>query len=129
MMVYWSWKSNYSDAEAATQRCSWEKVFWKYAANLKEAPMPKCDFDRVALQLYRNHTSTWVLSCEFTSYFEKIFFLRTTLGGCFWCMFPLKKCGPMIFELFMDIRRLLVEELLERAIINNFFGGYCRVAM
>ena len=23
-------------SEAATQRCSWEKVFWKYAANLQE---------------------------------------------------------------------------------------------
>ena len=23
-------------SEAAIQRCSWEKVFWKYAANLKE---------------------------------------------------------------------------------------------
>ena len=22
--------------EAAIQRCSWEKVFWKYAANLQE---------------------------------------------------------------------------------------------
>ena len=25
-----------SDSEAATQRCSQEKVFWKYAANLQE---------------------------------------------------------------------------------------------
>ena len=24
------------DAEEFTQRCSWEKVFWKYAANLQE---------------------------------------------------------------------------------------------
>ena len=29
--VYWNWFS-----EAALQRCSWEKVFWKYAANLQE---------------------------------------------------------------------------------------------
>ena len=25
-----------TEPEAATQRCSWEKVFWKYAANLQE---------------------------------------------------------------------------------------------
>ena len=25
-----------NSSEAATQRCSWEKVFWKYAANLQE---------------------------------------------------------------------------------------------
>ena len=24
------------ELEAATQRCSWEKVFWEYAANLQE---------------------------------------------------------------------------------------------
>ena len=24
------------ETEAATQRCSWEKVFWEYVANLQE---------------------------------------------------------------------------------------------
>ena len=32
---------------ASTQRCSYEKLFWKYAANL-QANMPKCDFNKVA---------------------------------------------------------------------------------
>ena len=44
MMVYWSLKSNYSDAEAATQRYSWEKMFWKYAANLQENTHAKVRF-------------------------------------------------------------------------------------
>ena len=26
----------YSNPEATVQRCSWEKVFWKYTANLQE---------------------------------------------------------------------------------------------
>ena len=29
-------ESSKSDSEAATQRCSREKVFWKYAENLQE---------------------------------------------------------------------------------------------
>ena len=36
------------EAEAATQRCSKEKVFLKYAANLQENTMLKCDFNKVA---------------------------------------------------------------------------------
>ena len=35
--------------------------------------MPKCDFSKAALQLYSNHTSAWVFSCEFASYFQNIF--------------------------------------------------------
>ena len=36
-------------------------------------PMPKCDFDKVAKQLYCNHTSAWVLFCKFDAYFQNIF--------------------------------------------------------
>ena len=35
--------------------------------------MPKCDFNSVALQLYQNHSSAWVLSCKFAAYFENTF--------------------------------------------------------
>ena len=48
--------THYSYSEAAAQRCSWEKVFCKYTANLQ------CDFNNFAEHL----------------------FLRTPLGGCFW---------------------------------------------
>ena len=36
-------------------------------------PMTKCDFDKVAFELYWNHTSAWVLSCKFAAYFQDIF--------------------------------------------------------
>ena len=36
--------------------------------------MPKCDFNKVALQLCWNQTSAWVFSCKFASYFQNIFF-------------------------------------------------------
>ena len=35
--------------------------------------MPKCDFDKVAKQLYRNRTSAWVFFCKFAGYFQNIF--------------------------------------------------------
>ena len=33
---YVLWKSKLPLAEAATESCSWEKVSWKYAANLQD---------------------------------------------------------------------------------------------
>ena len=35
----------------------------------KRTPMPKCDFNKAAKQLYRNHTLAWVFSCKFAAYF------------------------------------------------------------
>ena len=35
--------------------------------------MPKCDFNKVALQLYWNHPSAWVFSCKFAPYFQNNF--------------------------------------------------------
>ena len=42
----------------------------------RRTPIPECDFNKVALQLYWNHTSAWVLSCKFTTYFQKTFLLE-----------------------------------------------------
>ena len=39
--------------------------------------MSKCDLNKVAKQLYRNHTSAWVLSCKFAAYFFKKHFSTT----------------------------------------------------
>ena len=39
----------------------------------RRAPMPKCDFNKVAKQLYWNHTSAWVFSCKFAAYLQNIF--------------------------------------------------------
>ena len=36
-------------------------------------PMPKCDFNNVAKQLYSNHTSALVFSCRFSPYFQNTF--------------------------------------------------------
>ena len=38
----------------------------------RRTPMPKCDFIKVTLQLYRNHTSA-SFPCKFAAYFQRIF--------------------------------------------------------
>ena len=39
----------------------------------RRIPTPKCDFNKVTLQLYWNHTSAWVFSCKFAAYFQNTF--------------------------------------------------------
>ena len=39
----------------------------------RKTTMPKCDFNKVAKQLYWNHTLAWVFFCKFTSYLQKTF--------------------------------------------------------
>ena len=40
--------------------------------------MPKCNFNKVAYQLYWNHTSAWMLSCKFAHVFRTPFLENTT---------------------------------------------------
>ena len=60
----------------------------RYSENTQQiyrrAPMPKCDSNKVAKELYWNRTLAWVFSCKFAAYFLEQLFLRTPLGGCFW---------------------------------------------
>ena len=39
----------------------------------RRKPIPKCDFNKVALQLYSNPSSVWVLSCKFAACFPHTF--------------------------------------------------------
>ena len=54
----------------------WQKqllrgVLIKRCSNL---PMPKCDFNKVAKQLYWNRTSAWLFSCKLAAYFQNTFY-------------------------------------------------------
>ena len=44
----------------------------------RRTPMSKCDFNKVALQHYWNHTLAWAFSCKFAAYFQNTFSLRYT---------------------------------------------------
>ena len=39
----------------------------------RRTPMPKCDFNKFAKQLYWNHTLACVFSCKFAAYFQSTF--------------------------------------------------------
>ena len=39
----------------------------------RRTPMPKCDFNKVALQFYWNHTLAWAFSCKSPVYFQNTF--------------------------------------------------------
>ena len=49
----------------------------RYSEIYRKAPMSKCDFNKVALQFYRNHTSAWLFSCIFAAYFRTPFSKNT----------------------------------------------------
>ena len=48
-----------------------------YSKNMQQiyrrTQMPKCYFNKVALQFYWNHTSAWLFSCKLAAYFQNIF--------------------------------------------------------
>ena len=46
--------------------------------NYRRTPMPKCDFNKVALQLYWNHTWAWVFPGKFAAYLQNIFTKNTS---------------------------------------------------
>ena len=50
------------------KRCS-ENMLETY----RRTPMPKCDFNKVAKELYWNLTSTWAFSCKYAAYFQNTF--------------------------------------------------------
>ena len=43
--------------------------------------MSKCDFNKIALQFYRNRTSAWVFPSKFAVFSEHLF-LRALLDKC-----------------------------------------------
>ena len=54
--------------EVSRKRCSknMQQIY-------KKTPMLKCEINKVAKQLYWNHTSAWEFSCKFAAYFQNIF--------------------------------------------------------
>ena len=54
---------SFKTTEVAVQRCSQEKVFWKYAANLQENTHAEVWFP----------TLEWMFSCKFATYLQNTF--------------------------------------------------------
>ena len=57
----------------------------------RRTSMFKYDFNKIANQLYWNHTSAWAFSCNFACTLSERLLLRTPLGRCFSHLKILKK--------------------------------------
>ena len=57
-------------------RCVLKKCSENILKIFMRTPMPKCDFNKVALQLYWSHTLAWVFSVKFAAYFQNTFFKK-----------------------------------------------------
>ena len=44
----------------------------------RKTPIPKCDFNKFAKELYWNRTLAWVFSCRFAAYFQNTFSRNTS---------------------------------------------------
>ena len=77
------------------KRCSEniQQIYWR-------TPMPKCNFNRVAKQLYWNCTSAWVFSCKFVAYFQNNFLREhvwRATSGSFW---KITDCSLLAVDLY-----------------------------
>ena len=71
----------------------------------RRTPMPKCDFNKVALQLYWNHISALVFSRTFAAYFQNTFYqehLWVAASECFWNL-----CVEALEELAKEVQRII----------------------
>ena len=89
--------------------------------NFRRTLMPKCAFNKVALQLYWNHTLTWVFSCKFAAYFQNTFsseHLWRAVSGNF-----TTRIGTYAFHYFLDRTDLawwVYNSLQDISISGNF---------
>ena len=107
---------NHTSRGVLRKRCS-ENIQQIY----RRTAMPMCDFNKIALQLYWNHTSAWVFFCKFTAYFQNTFseehprttaslFRRKPLSRWFRCF---------MYLLLVSFSVLLIEwEEFDRLIIS-----------
>ena len=79
-MVWWNSNLYSKDlhSEVATRGVPRKYCQVKYSESIQQiyrrTSTPKCDYNKVAKQLYWNHTSAWVLSCKFAAYIQITFF-------------------------------------------------------
>ena len=65
--VIQSWKEIQKQPPRGVPR---KRCFENMQQMYRRTPMPKCSFNKVAKQLYWNHSSSWVFSCKFAVYFQ-----------------------------------------------------------
>ena len=93
------------------------------AITLFNSSHPELLYEKVALQLYWNHTSTWLFSCKFAAYFQNTFsqeHLWTAASYCFYLTF-------FLFKVMLENDKW-VEYLLLVNIVLQFAGDRALLA-
>ena len=99
---------------------SYKKVFWKYAANpisdfnicdMRTTPMPICDFNKVAKQLYWNHTSDISLEnlWRATSAYSNLLWRTMAMLLNYIVLFHKGKKGPSALEILFSFSLSLID--------------------
>ena len=98
-----------------SKRCS-ENMLQIY----RKTPMPKCDFNKVAKQLYWNHTSAWVFSCKFAAYFQNTYHILYISKFITSCTFLLA------FKIIESLHRIISTNLTKWSNTLKKFVGFCQ---
>ena len=64
--------------------------------------MPKCDFNKVVLQLDWNRTSAWVFACKYAAYFQNTFSKNTSGGMLLTLLFKCLTESKIRFRLWVS---------------------------
>ena len=68
------WFRTMSNIQKQPSKGATKKMYSKNMQQIyRRTQMPKCYFNKVALQFYWNHTSAWLFSCKLAAYFQNIF--------------------------------------------------------
>ena len=100
----------------------------------RRTPMPKCDFNKVALQFSWNRTSIWVFSCKFAAYFQNTFSIKhlwraasgSSKSGC---INPFHSTGfrSRPSQMFFKIGVLKGLQLNEKETYTQVFSEHCEL--
>ena len=82
----------------------------------RKTPIPKFDFNKVALQFFWNHTSAWMFCCKFDAHIFEHLFLRTPLDGCFCPVFQ----QPALFLSEQKNQNQRPEVFCKKRVFENF---------
>ena len=111
---YWHWQKQ-PPRGVLKKRCS------ENMQQIYRTPMSKCNFNKVAFQLYWNHTTARVFSCKFSEHH----FLRTPLNGCFYikCSLTMDSRNQILAPNSQDVTVKFKQILCNIRILENIISS------
>ena len=98
----------------------------------KSTPMPKCDFNKVAKQLYWIYTSAWMFYCKFPAYFQNTFPKKISgrlLLNVLLCLSPLLPCIRCIHNCVFWETTAIELRKRQRGVVKIIVGSFMKISM